>query len=694
MNDRHDDILHTLSETKELLGDFEVPAGDDFSIEDILSEFGQGEAEPAPKRKKPQSAAPAEEPAPVPEPAAEAEPPREEKELPREEKESRVSLEDLMAQTVDAVLEENEDTAPRKTVKQRWNALRDGVEARTAAVGAAVSARINRKKTPAAAAVSEPEMDQLFREENRRCKRLTRQLVLGAIPLAVLLAVSVAHTWFGQYIPSLWQQQALLRCGVMGGGLLLTLAFTPAVWKGAIAAAKEKRVGAEAAALLCAFAVLCHCVYGAVTQDLPQLPLSGIAALMLWLCVAGQRSAARSRREGYRLGNIGGAPPYCAVVSAAGATKRKGTLRGFYTAAQQLSPAERVNVLLLPLLLAAATVLAGVVCIGGDRVAEFCYVWSALLCASVPLSLSLCGTLPLRKLNRRLGRNGCAVAGYSGAKAISTSGRLVATDADLFPPGMVVYDGMQAYNEDTSKMISYAAAVSREAGSHLWPLFDQLLSQEGGVRYKPDDLLFCEEGAFGGTIHGETVMLGSAYFMKSRHMTMPRDLKKKYNLFLSVDGQVKAAFAIRYDASRSVEWALRALRRSRIEPVLAVRGGNITPGMLKNKFKFDAKPIYPDVYTRVELSEDEKEQAQQADALIYREGLMPFAETVIGSRRCCRMVKWSAALSWFGSLCGILLSYYLSSVSAFNALNAGYILVFALLWLLPTLLLADLVRRY
>ena len=50
MNDRHDDILHTLSETKELLGDFEVPAGDDFSIEDILSEFGQGEAKPAPKR--------------------------------------------------------------------------------------------------------------------------------------------------------------------------------------------------------------------------------------------------------------------------------------------------------------------------------------------------------------------------------------------------------------------------------------------------------------------------------------------------------------------------------------------------------------------------------------------------------------------------------------------------------------------
>ena len=45
-------------------------------------------------------------------------------------------------------------------------------------------------------------------------------------------------------------------------------------------------------------------------------------------------------------------------------------------------------------------------------------------------------------------------------------------------------------------------------------------------------------------------------------------------------------------------------------------------------------------------------------------------------------------------LCGLLLGYYLSSVSAYNALNAGYLLIFALLWLLPTVLLSDLTRRY
>ena len=93
-------------------------------------------------------------------------------------------------------------------------------------------------------------------------------------------------------------------------------------------------------------------------------------------------------------------------------------------------------------------------------------------------------------------------------------------------------------------------------------------------------------------------------------------------------------------------------------------------------------------------AEQSEETVPEANAAIYREGLMPFAETVVGSRRCCRTVLWSTVLCWLGSLCGLLLSYYLTSVAAYGALGAGYVLVFALLWLLPTVLLGDLSRRY
>ena len=48
MSKRYDDeLFHTLSETKRLVGDTPVPAGEEFSLESILAEFGQGAAEPA-----------------------------------------------------------------------------------------------------------------------------------------------------------------------------------------------------------------------------------------------------------------------------------------------------------------------------------------------------------------------------------------------------------------------------------------------------------------------------------------------------------------------------------------------------------------------------------------------------------------------------------------------------------------------
>ena len=119
------------------------------------------------------------------------------------------------------------------------------------------------------------------------------------------------------------------------------------------------------------------------------------------------------------------------------------------------------------------------------------------------------------------------------------------------------------------------------------------------------------------TIHGETVMMGSAYFMKQSKVTLPRDLKLKTGVFLSVDGQLIAIFAIKYQASRNVDWALRAVRRNRIQPVLAVREGNVTPGLLKRKFSFDVKPVYPDVSTRLALSEL-TEQRGEPNAVIYR----------------------------------------------------------------------------
>ena len=331
-------------------------------------------------------------------------------------------------------------------------------------------------------------------------------------------------------------------------------------------------------------------------------------------------------------------------------------------------------------------------CCESGSTLRFC-IPAALLSGGLPLALPVAGTLPLSSLNRRLNRSGSAVAGYAGASAITAARRMVVTDGDLFPPGTVSLNGLKLYGEEIGKVVSYAATAAQAAGSQLTPLFDQLLASEGGTHLHLEDLRFYEDGGIGGTIRGESVTMGSAYFMKKHHVSLPRDLKLKTGVFLAVDGQLIAIFAIKYQPSRNVEWALRAMRRNCVTPVLATRSANITPALLKRKFRLDARPLYPDISTRLALSEL-TEGRGRPHAIIYRDGLMAFAETVIGSRRMRRAVRDGTVLSWLGGLSGLLLAYYFTSVGAFAALSALNFLCFLLLWLLTVLLLAGLVRHY
>jgi len=182
--------------------------------------------------------------------------------------------------------------------------------------------------------------------------------------------------------------------------------------------------------------------------------------------------------------------------------------------------------------------------------------------------------------------------------------------------------------------------------------------------------------------------------MKKRHVALPHDLKLQTGLFLSVDGVLTAVFAVKYQPSRNAEWALRAMRRCHITPVLAVRSSNVTPGLIKRKFGVDAKVVYPDVSTRLALAQLAAQQGETPNVIVCREGLLPLAESVVGSRRMVRAVRTATVLSYIGALCGVLLAYYLTSVGNFAVLTPLAMVVFLLLWLLPTLLIAGLVRHF
>ncbi|MFR7894106.1 MAG: hypothetical protein ACLU38_08535 [Dysosmobacter sp.] len=115
---------------------------------------------------------------------------------------------------------------------------------------------------------------------------------------------------------------------------------------------------------------------------------------------------------------------------------------------------------------------------------------------------------------------------------------MILTDTDLFPPGTIRLNGVKVYGEELGKVSAYAAAAARAAGCGLERVFEGLAVGENAPRETAQDLSFYEQGGFGCTIHGESVLLGTASFLRKQDVRLPSNINLKTGIFLAIDHQL------------------------------------------------------------------------------------------------------------------------------------------------------------
>lgn len=286
-----------LSETAQLLQGVEPT--EEYSLEDILAEFGQGAAEPAPEPAPKPEPTPAPEPEPdippepdpadppepqppaeeEPEPPAKPEPPEPEEapEEPEEEPEEqpeeapeeeppKISIEQVMSETVSAVLEETDDEIleEREPLRERasgWCSARRSGCGRCASGGKNPAARGSspEREEPDEPLEPEPDMDTAAREEKQLRRRLRKDLLHLSIPTALLIVLSVCDGL--GFVPAVWQELDVLRGAVMGAGLLVSILLARPVWLEALEKLRARHIGCEAACAVVCAVCLAHCVF-------------------------------------------------------------------------------------------------------------------------------------------------------------------------------------------------------------------------------------------------------------------------------------------------------------------------------------------------------------------------------------------------------------------------------------------------
>ena len=327
---------------------------------------------------------------------------------------------------------------------------------------------------------------------------------------------------------------------------------------------------------------------------------------------------------------------------------------------------------------------------------HFLWAWSAMLLASFPAGILIAYAKPFSALARRLYRAGAAIAGWQGARILSGEAGLIVEDADLFPPQNVTQGGMKLYGSRPAPMvIGYANAVVQTAGSGLVPLFEQMMHDQNGRRYTVDTFRRYEGGGLGATIRGDVVLMGSIAFMKLMRVRVPEGTRLKQAVYLSVNGELTAVFALNYAPAESVRAGLSAvLRAGSLVPVLATRDFMITPQFLKLRYKIPPEHIeFPIVEERARLSSQEIPRTGPQGALMARSSFASFAGSVVSARTLRGAATIAMIVALAGSVLGTALMFFLTFLGSSFSASCWNLFLYTVLWLIPGLLTALLAGR-
>lgn len=358
--------------------------------------------------------------------------------------------------------------------------------------------------------------------------------------------------------------------------------------------------------------------------------------------------------------------------------------------------AQRIFRRFCPLLLLGDIVFALMASVGGEHPERLLWALSALFSATAAFGSALAYGRAFHKSARRLTPIGAALAGWPGVSASRRGACVLLTDGDLFPPGYVELNGFKVMPDyPAERVVAYTATLIRDSGSGLAKLFHDQLRSMGGLLRRSGELTCHEGGGLSSTIRGDEVLVGSAAFMKLMKVRLPQGLNVKNAVFCAIDGKLAGIFALSYALPDTVFPALDALMQEKVEPVLATRDFNLIPAMLQQRFKLAAdKMAFPPVERRRELSDPEQIHDGVLTALLCREGLLPFAEAITTAKRLRWAARLGAVLCCAGSLLGMLLAAYLTSVGAYTSLSPLNLLIYMLTWLLPVWFLSGWVHRF
>ena len=329
-----------------------------------------------------------------------------------------------------------------------------------------------------------------------------------------------------------------------------------------------------------------------------------------------------------------------------------------------------------------------------DNVSLAVQILSTSLLVAVPAGYFVAISRPTAILQKRLHMVGTVLCGWQGVKGLKGKVAVPLRDEDLFPSGAAKLNGVKFYGERTpNEVISHTASLVITTGSGLSGLFHQLLTSRGGREMNVRELKYYP-GGVGGTIGGESVLIGSADLLRDMGVEVPQNAMVEQAVYAALDGEFSAVFAVSYGKMRSASGGLVSLCGNRkITPVMVGSDFMVTESLIRNRFGVKTKRFaFPGQDVRALLRDNVPDENATALAMTTREELISYSYAISGARALRTACTLGLILHIAAGLIGLLIMLALGYLGSVTLLTPTNVLLYQLVWLIPGLLLTEWTR--
>lgn len=372
-----------------------------------------------------------------------------------------------------------------------------------------------------------------------------------------------------------------------------------------------------------------------------------------------------------------------------GILRGEGQVEDFMDRYDAISGPERVQhifALVSFLLCVGIAVLAGV----RHGVSMAFQIAAPAMLMAIPASFFISLSRPMAVLERRLHMVGTVLCGWQGVKALSGKCAFPLTDADLFPTGSVKLNGVKYYGDRTPEdAIAYASALMAENGGALAPVFRELLKSKDGFAYPVENFQSYPNGGIGGEVCKEPVLLGTLDFLQDMGVEIPEGTLVNQAVYCAIDGQLSAVFAITYGKLKSSAAGLVSLCANRkLRCVMLCDDFMLNESFLRSKFSVSTRRLqFPDREQRRALSARQCTQEDTVLALTTQDGLTPVAYAISGARALRTASHMGLWLHIFAGVMGMLIMAALAYIGNTELLTPINILLYQIVWMIPGVLI-------